>query len=100
MREDKESGGDILDNIELLESIRTMLKEELKSELKNELDPIKEEQKNIIIKLEEMNKQQKLIYEEVARTREDMTEVRADLRLVKIATVENSKDIEKLKVVK
>ncbi len=100
MREDKESGGDILDNKELLESIRTMLKEELKSELKNELDPIKEEQKNIIIKLEEMNKQQKLIYEEVARTREDMTEVRADLRLVKIATVENSKDIEKLKVVK
>ena len=100
MREDKESGGDILDNKELLESIRTMLKEELKSELKNELDPIKEEQKNIIVKLEEMNKQQKLIYEEVARTREDMTEVRADLRLVKIATVENSKDIEKLKVVK
>ena len=83
----------ILDNKELLESIRIMLKEELKNELKKELDPI-------IVKLEEMNEKQKLIYEEIARTREDMAEVRADLRLVKIATVENSKDIEMLKVIK
>ena len=51
-------------------------------------------------KINEIDRNQKLTYEEVARTREDMTEARADLRLIKIATVENSKDIEMLKVIK
>ncbi len=62
-------------------------------EMNDKIDKIDKE-------MNEIDKYQKLIYEEVVRAREDMTEVRADLRLVKIATVKNSKDIEKLKVVK
>lgn len=78
--------------------------EKMYAEMKQGFKQVNEEMQNgfkeVNEKIYAIEKQQNLIYEEVARTREDMTEARADLRLVKIATVENSKDIEKLKLIK
>lgn len=84
---------------ETLKAIREMIREEL-NPIKNDIQGIKTIQGEHTKKLDG-------ITDEVARLREDVTvlksdaeEMKIDLKLVKIATVEHSNEIEKLKVAK
>jgi uncharacterized coiled-coil DUF342 family protein len=74
--------------------------QEFRKETNNRFESLEAGQKDINLKLDGLT-------DEVARLREDVTvlksdseEMKIDLRLVKIATVEHSNEIEKLKIIK
>lgn len=74
--------------------------ENMMNQINSKFEGLETGQKEIKSIQENHTKKLDGLTDEVARLREDVTEVKTDLKLVKIATVEQANEIQKLKVIK
>lgn len=74
--------------------------ENMMNQINSRLEGLEVGQKEIKVIQENHTKKLDGLTDEVVRLREDITEVKTDLKLVKIATVEQANEIQKLKIIK